>query len=105
MIHTRNSDTTGGIRGQATQFWWGCQMGMAHGAWRGLVTIVELIDPGPYRFYSPVYRRLIYTVVCMSDCLSTQENPNLHLTPPRDLRRANAHSIGSVRTAQESQTD
>ena len=31
------------------------------GAWRGLVMIVELIDPRPYMFQSAVYGRLIYT--------------------------------------------
>ena len=33
------------------------------GAWRGQVTIVELIDPRPYIVQSPVYGRLIYTVI------------------------------------------
>jgi len=32
------------------------------GAWRGMVTIVELIDPRPYILQAPVYGRLIYTV-------------------------------------------
>jgi hypothetical protein len=33
-----------------------------------------------------MYGRLIYTLICMSDCLLTQENPNSHLTPPPDVR-------------------
>ena len=37
------------------------------GARRGLITIVELIDPHPYIFQPPVYGRLIYTVIYMSD--------------------------------------
>jgi len=50
----------------------------ADGAWRGLVTIVELIDPRPYFFQSTVYGRLIYTVIYMSDRLLTQANQNPH---------------------------
>ena len=42
------------------------------GARRGLFTIVELIDPRPYVFQPPVYGRLIYTVMYMSDRLLTQ---------------------------------
>jgi len=56
------------------------------GAWRGLVTIVELIDPRPYIFQTPVYGSLTYTVIYMSDRLLTPANPNPHLTPPPDLR-------------------
>ena len=55
------------------------------GAWRGLVSIVESIDPRPYNFQSAVYGRLIYTVIYMSDRLLTQDTPNPHLTPPPDL--------------------
>ena len=39
------------------------------GAWRGLVTIVVLIDPRPYIVQPAVYGRLIYTVIHMSDRL------------------------------------
>jgi hypothetical protein len=39
------------------------------GAWRGLVTIAESVDPGPYSFQPAVYSRLSYTVIDMSDCL------------------------------------
>ena len=53
------------------------------GAWRGQVTIVELIDPRPYIFQTPVHGSLIYTVIYMSDGLLTQANPNSHFTPPR----------------------
>ena len=56
------------------------------GAWRGLVTIIELIDPRPYIFQSAVYGRLIYTVIYMSDRLLTQANQNSRLPPPADLR-------------------
>ena len=56
------------------------------GAWRGLVTIVELIDPRPYIFLSAVYGNLIYTVIYKSDRLLTQTNPNPRLPPPPDLR-------------------
>jgi hypothetical protein len=55
------------------------------GAWRGLVTIVELIDSRPYIFQSAVYSRLIYTV--MSDRLLTQANPDPRLPPQPELRR------------------
>jgi len=43
------------------------------GAWRGMVTIFELIDPRPYKNQSSVYGRLrlIYTVTYMSDRLLT----------------------------------
>jgi len=51
------------------------------GARRGLVTIVELIDPRPYIFQSAVYGRLIYTVISMSDRLLTQANPDPRLPP------------------------
>ena len=57
------------------------------GAWRGLVAIVELLDLRPYMFQSAVYGRLIYTVMYMSDGLTTQANPDLHLPPPPELRR------------------
>jgi hypothetical protein len=33
------------------------------GAWRGLVTIVDLIDPLPYILQSAVFGRLIYTAL------------------------------------------
>ena len=56
------------------------------GARRGLVTIVESIDPRPYMFQSAVYGRLIYTVIYMSDRLSTQAKSDLHLPPPPELR-------------------
>ena len=52
------------------------------GAWRGLVTIVESIDPRPYILQPAVYGRLIYTVIYMSDRLLSQENANPYLTPP-----------------------
>jgi hypothetical protein len=39
------------------------------GAWRGMVTIFELIDPRPYKNQSPVNGRLIYTVIYMRDRL------------------------------------
>ena len=54
------------------------------GAWRGLVTIGESIDPHPYIFQPAVYGRLIHTAIYMGDRLLTQENP--HLTHPNDLR-------------------
>jgi len=56
------------------------------GARRGLVTIVELIDPRPYIFQVTVYGNLIYTVIYMSDRLLTQANPNPRLPSPPDLR-------------------
>ena len=64
-------------------------MGVANGdgAWRGLVTIVELIDPRSYIFQSAMYGRLIYTVIYMSDRLLTQANPDPRLPPPPELRR------------------
>jgi len=57
------------------------------GAGRGLVTIVELIDPRPYIFQPAVYGRLIYTAMYMSDRLLSQAIPSLHLSPPPELRR------------------
>ena len=56
------------------------------GAWRGLVTIVQLIDPRPYMFQPAMYGRLTYTVIYMSDRLLTQANPYTRLPPPPDLR-------------------
>jgi hypothetical protein len=57
-----------------------------HGAWRGLVTIVELTDPRPYIFLSAVCSRLIYSVIYMSDGLLTQANPDPRVPPPPELR-------------------
>jgi len=57
------------------------------GAWRGMGTIIQLIDPRPCIFQPAVYGRLIYTVMYMSDRLLTQANPNLQLPPPPELRR------------------
>ena len=57
------------------------------GAWRRMVTNFEFIDPRPYKIQSPVYGRLIYTVIYMSDRLLTQANPDLHLSPPSELSR------------------
>ena len=72
------------------------------GAWRGVVTIVELIDPRPYIFHNPVYGRLIYTVMYMSDRLLTQANPNPHLPPPpeqRSIIHVNVKQDGSIHLA------
>jgi len=41
------------------------------GAWRGLVTIVELLHPRPYIFQTPVHGSLIYTVIYVSNRLLT----------------------------------
>ena len=41
------------------------------GAWRVLVTIVELIDPRPYIYQVTVYGNLICSVIYMSDRLLT----------------------------------
>ena len=56
------------------------------GAWRGMVTIFESIHPRPYKNQSPVYGRLIYSVIYMSHRLLTRENPTPHVTPPPVLR-------------------
>jgi hypothetical protein len=61
--------------------------------WRGLVTIVELIDRRPYIFLTADYGRLIYSVIYMSDRLLTLANPNPHLPPPPELRRSVAHNM------------
>jgi hypothetical protein len=53
---------------------------------RGLVTIVELIDPRPFIFQSAVCGRLIYTVIHMNDHPSTQVNPDPGMPPPPELR-------------------
>jgi len=63
---------------------WGAN---GNGAWRGLVTIAELIDLRPYIFQPAMYGRLIYTVIYMSDRLLTQGNQTARLPPPTDLRR------------------
>ena len=58
------------------------------GAWRGLVTIVEVIDPRPYIFQVAVYGNLDLRVHCnlyerpsIDSC-----NPNPRLPLPPDLR-------------------
>jgi hypothetical protein len=63
--------------------------GVAHrgGAMRGMVTICELINFRPYKNQSPVYGRLVYTVIYMSDLLLTRANPYPHLRPPPSLCR------------------
>ena len=71
-------------------------------AYRSLVPIFELIDPCPYENQPSVYGRLIYTVIHMSDRLLTQENPNLHLTPPPDLRSAAPGAGGRYTMRQQS---
>jgi hypothetical protein len=63
---------------------WG---GNGNDAWRGLVTVIELIYPRPYIFQPAFNGRLIYTVIHMSARLLTQANPELHLRPPHELRR------------------
>jgi hypothetical protein len=45
------------------------------GAERGMVQIWELIDPRPYTNQSPVYGRLIFTVIDMSYHLVTFHIP------------------------------
>ena len=75
-------------------------VGVANGddAWRGLVTIVESIDPRPYIFNrpSPIHfqpvDKVIYTVMYMSDRLLTQAYPNFHLPPPPELRSTPNHN-------------
>jgi hypothetical protein len=66
----------------AVLVWWA----NGDGARRGLVTIVELLDPCPYIFQPPVYGRLIYAVMYKSDCLLTQAKNNPHLPPSPELR-------------------
>ena len=61
------------------------------GACGGLVTIVELIDPRPRPciFKLPCRNKaayIIHAVICMSDRLITQANPNPRLPPKPDLR-------------------
>jgi len=55
---------------------WGCAVlvggSNGDGAWHGLVTIAEVIDPRPCIFQPPVYGRLIYSVTYMSDRRLTQ---------------------------------
>jgi len=50
-----------------------------------MVTIVELIDPPPYNNQSPVYVRLVYTVIYMSDRILIQANPNPRFPPQPEL--------------------
>ena len=42
-----------------------------NGAGCGMVTIVEIIDHRPYIVQPPVYGRLIYTIISVSDRLFT----------------------------------
>ena len=46
--------------------------------------IVELIDLRPHIFQPPMYGRLIYTVMYMSERLLIQANPNPHLPTPQN---------------------
>jgi hypothetical protein len=46
-----------------------------------MVTIVELIDPRPYKNQPAVYGRLVYTVICMGDRLLNQANRNPICSP------------------------
>ena len=55
-----------------------------------MVMLFESIDPRPYKSLSPVYGRLINTVICMSDRLLSQSDPNPHLTRPPDPRSSHA---------------
>ena len=48
----RGLDPRGGAQGQrATQFWWAGTHG--DGAWRSLVTVVDIIDSRPYKISLP----------------------------------------------------
>jgi len=60
--------------------------------------LLSLIDPRSYSFQSPVYGRLIYTVIYMSDRLLTQANRSSHLSPQPDLR--SKFTIESARTCE-----
>jgi len=68
------------------------------GAWRGLVTIVEVIDPRPYIFQVAVYGNLIYeyTVIYMSDRL---------LTPAIQIPVCPCHPICVVRCHSTQETE
>jgi hypothetical protein len=57
------------------------------GACRGLVTVVELIDPRSISFQVTVYGNLILSVIYMSDRFFTQANTDLRLPLPSDLRK------------------
>ena len=61
-------------------------MGMARGAVCSRSLLFELLKPRPYNFHPPVYGRLIYTVIYMSDRLLSQANPNPRLPSPADMR-------------------
>jgi hypothetical protein len=61
------------------------------GARRGLVTIVELIDPRPYIFSVCRVRQTDLHCIYMSDRLLTEANPDPRLPPPPELRSF-AHS-------------
>ena len=71
------------------------------GTWRGLVTIVELLDLRPYNFQVTVYGNLIYTVIYMSDRLLPQANSNPRLPPPPDLRRYDVVIIAHLEPYEE----
>jgi len=51
------------------------------GAWRGMVTILEFIDPRSYISQVTVYNNLIYTVLYVSESILTQANSNPGLLP------------------------
>jgi len=60
-----------------------------NGAWRGLVPIVDLLDPRPYKISLPISKADLhsYTIISMSDRLLSQADPTPRLPPPPELRR------------------
>ena len=63
-----------------------------------MVMIFELIDPRPYKSLSPVYWRLINTVICMSSSKSKApfDLPTRYALPPDppDLFRNHGNYAG-----------
>ena len=70
---------------RTTQFWLGGQMEMARCAVWSRSLLRWINRPWPIQIYPPGSRRLIYTVIYMSDRLLIQAKPNLRLPPLPEL--------------------
>ena len=67
------------------QFWWGGQMGMARSASRSRSLSLRHTKIS-LTLTKSVLLLLDLTVICIGDCLLTQEIPNPRLTPQPELR-------------------
>jgi hypothetical protein len=64
------------------------------GAWRGLVTIAELIDPRPYKIDLPISEVDLHCNLYERPCINSSRSKSPYLTPQPELRRVCAALAG-----------